>query len=188
MAFCQTTKSLHDLILSKGPPSLLEVPAPWPLLGIWRSGWDSNPRGLAPYTLSRRACSTTPAPLRDLTAGTSFARKADGEARTRSRRTYRRRLAERAGFEPAVPCEYTAFRERRLKPLGHLSSRHARQKPWAHRSHTLSQGESHTTLTIGDLRGSCNEAWPKPTSCRRVTSRFWLVLALALAAPSPSWP
>ena len=22
---------------------------------IWRRGWDSNPRGVAPYTLSRRA-------------------------------------------------------------------------------------------------------------------------------------
>ena len=31
---------------------------------MWRRGWDSNPRGLAPYTLSRRACSAAPAPLR----------------------------------------------------------------------------------------------------------------------------
>jgi hypothetical protein len=31
-------------------------------------------------------------------------------------------LAERAGFEPAIPFEYTAFRERLLKPLGHLST------------------------------------------------------------------
>ena len=31
-------------------------------------------------------------------------------------------LAERAGFEPAVALDHTAFRERHLKPLGHLSS------------------------------------------------------------------
>ncbi len=30
--------------------------------------------------------------------------------------------AERAGFEPAIPFGYTAFRERLLKPLGHLSA------------------------------------------------------------------
>jgi len=23
--------------------------------GLWRRGWDSNPRGLAPYPFSRRA-------------------------------------------------------------------------------------------------------------------------------------
>ncbi len=31
-------------------------------------------------------------------------------------------MAERAGFEPAIPFENTAFRERRLQPLGHLSA------------------------------------------------------------------
>jgi hypothetical protein len=31
-------------------------------------------------------------------------------------------VAERAGFEPAV-LSHTAFRERHLKPLGHLSAR-----------------------------------------------------------------
>jgi len=31
-------------------------------------------------------------------------------------------MAERAGFEPAVALDHTAFRERHLKPLGHLSS------------------------------------------------------------------
>ena len=30
-------------------------------------------------------------------------------------------LAERVGFEPTIPIRDTAFRERRLKPLGHLS-------------------------------------------------------------------
>jgi hypothetical protein len=31
--------------------------------------------------------------------------------------------AERAGFEPAVAINHTAFREQHLKPLGHLSAR-----------------------------------------------------------------
>ena len=30
-------------------------------------------------------------------------------------------MAERVGFEPTSPCGRTAFRERRLKPLGNLS-------------------------------------------------------------------
>ncbi len=30
-------------------------------------------------------------------------------------------FAERVGFEPTVPCEYTRFPSVRLKPLGHLS-------------------------------------------------------------------
>ena len=32
-----------------------------------------------------------------------------------------RRMAERVGFEPTSPFGRTAFRERRLKPLGNLS-------------------------------------------------------------------
>ena len=31
-------------------------------------------------------------------------------------------VAERVGFEPTVAFDHTAFRERHLKPLGHLSS------------------------------------------------------------------
>ncbi len=31
-------------------------------------------------------------------------------------------MAERAGFEPAVAMNHTAFREQHLKPLGHLSN------------------------------------------------------------------
>ena len=31
-------------------------------------------------------------------------------------------MAERVGFEPTIPGGYTAFRERRLQPLGHLST------------------------------------------------------------------
>jgi hypothetical protein len=31
-------------------------------------------------------------------------------------------MAERGGFEPPVACDHTAFRERHLKPLGHLSA------------------------------------------------------------------
>jgi hypothetical protein len=30
-------------------------------------------------------------------------------------------VAERVGFEPTIPVRDTAFRERRLQPLGHLS-------------------------------------------------------------------
>ena len=30
-------------------------------------------------------------------------------------------LAERAGFEPAIPIRYTGFRDRRIRPLCHLS-------------------------------------------------------------------
>ncbi len=30
-------------------------------------------------------------------------------------------MAERVGFEPTIPVRDTAFRERRLQPLGHLS-------------------------------------------------------------------
>jgi hypothetical protein len=33
------------------------------------------------------------------------------------------RLAERAGFEPAVAQHHTNFRDWHLKPLGHLSTR-----------------------------------------------------------------
>ena len=36
--------------------------------------------------------------------------------------TFISEMAERVGFEPTIPRGYTAFRERRLKPLGHLSS------------------------------------------------------------------
>ena len=31
-------------------------------------------------------------------------------------------VAEREGFEPPVPCDITGFQDRRLKPLGHLST------------------------------------------------------------------
>jgi hypothetical protein len=34
---------------------------------------------------------------------------------------YKRFLAERVGFEPTVAINHTAFRERHLQPLGHLS-------------------------------------------------------------------
>ena len=30
-------------------------------------------------------------------------------------------LAERVGFEPTIPKEYTGFRDRRFRPLSHLS-------------------------------------------------------------------
>ena len=53
------------------------------------------------HALSRRACSATPAPLPN------------------SKIVYL--MAERVGFEPTIPRRDTAFRERRLKPLGHLS-------------------------------------------------------------------
>ena len=32
-------------------------------------------------------------------------------------------MAERVGFEPTVAINHTAFRERHLQPLGHLSGR-----------------------------------------------------------------
>ena len=32
------------------------------------------------------------------------------------------KMAERVGFEPTIPERDTAFRERRLRPLGHLSN------------------------------------------------------------------
>ena len=34
-----------------------------------------------------------------------------------------RSVAERVGFEPTVAVNHTAFRERHLKPLGHLSEK-----------------------------------------------------------------
>ena len=37
-------------------------------------------------------------------------------------RVHSRGLAERVGFEPTSPCGRTAFRERRLQPLGNLSN------------------------------------------------------------------
>ena len=62
-----------------------------------RAGFEPA-RELLLYTLSRRACSAAPAPLH-----------------------IRKPMAERAGFEPATRIRSTAFREPRLRPLGHLS-------------------------------------------------------------------
>ena len=78
------------------------------------------------YTLSRRACSTTPAPLREVGRHRWVASRWGGEAGVRG--GVRQgvclsdSMAERAGFEPAK-LAFTRFRDERLQPLGHLSTR-----------------------------------------------------------------
>ena len=64
--------------------------------GCWRRGWDSNPRRVAPYTISSRACSATPAPLRAGHMSRPGRRpQAGGDM-----------LAERVGFEPTRLIAY----------------------------------------------------------------------------------
>ena len=99
-----------------------------------RVGFEPT-NGLLRYTLSRRACSTTPAPLREVggprpkdAAGGACQSVGFSQSDSVSRDLYGggpslarlRLVAERAGFEPAK-LAFTRFRDERLQPLGHLS-------------------------------------------------------------------
>ena len=80
-----------------------------------RAGFEPA-RGLRPYTISSRARSATPAPLRGHAAWEQIA------ARGRRSRPHQAVMAERVGFEPTVEvAPYNGFRDRRLRPLSHLS-------------------------------------------------------------------
>ncbi len=70
---------------------------------FWRSERDLNSRVLLhTYSLSRGAPSASWVSLR-------------------IKERYRRKMAERVGFEPTAHCCVTGFQDRLLKPLGHLS-------------------------------------------------------------------
>jgi hypothetical protein len=74
-----------------------------PVLRLWRKGRDSNPRGLLTLRdFQSRALGQTMRPFQTV--------------------TFSRLPAERVGFEPTRATNPTAFRERHLKPLGHLSA------------------------------------------------------------------
>ena len=79
----------------------------------WRRGQDSNLRWVLP-THAFQAC-----PLSR--SGTSPRQKFDNRQHSRSNSL--RDVAERAGFEPAIPvARDTGFRNRRFQPLSHLSA------------------------------------------------------------------
>jgi hypothetical protein len=72
----------------------------------WRKGRDSNPRGLLTLRdFQSRALGQTMRPFQMRTTSVPESR-----------------VAERVGFEPTRAINPTAFRERHLKPLGHLSA------------------------------------------------------------------
>jgi hypothetical protein len=81
---------------------------------LWRRGRDSNPRGgLSAYTLSRRACSTAPAPLHSLWPQTWCGAPV----------AMRHKLAERVGFEPTNGYKpLLAFEASAINQLCHLSA------------------------------------------------------------------
>ena len=88
-----------------------------------RAGFEPA-RGLHPYTISSRARSATPAPLR----GGRPARRAQPMDRrwaawSGGMDPETGGVAERVGFEPTVGVTpYNGFRDRRLRPLSHLSA------------------------------------------------------------------